>query len=151
MGYLEIILLGYMINISVYAGILVLSILLTLGGMFIWGDKNRMMTEGLEMQKLSQLFHESKKVAPRNVYMDASDYSLFFPFMMVYNGLRFLWFSGKYGIIGYTMLYIHIKLEKIEEYLKDKIEEDKDMIQESISKLKELKEEAKDEDDNVTK
>jgi len=125
MGYLEVILFGYMINVIIFVGILVLTLILSLGGVFIWGDKAQFLSEGMFMTKLNNTFNDVKSGVPSKVYMTVSDYSILFPFMMVFNGVKYLWFCGKYGINGYLILTLQDKLQKVENYLKWKNEQEK--------------------------
>jgi len=118
MGYLEIIVLGYTVNIVLLVLIMLLSILITLFNIF-FGDAKSTILSSMVLEKMTAQYRQLEKIVPNNVYKTGSDYALFLPFMSVVPTLEFLIIAAKYGLTGYLVIKIQTKLDKMTNWLEE--------------------------------
>jgi len=115
MGYGEIIMLGYVLNVTAMVIMVALSILMTLMSYF-FKDTLTMMEETKNLQSTSAEFRLKSKNVPFKVYSDWKSYGKFFPFGYVFEFLNFLYYGTRYGPTVLVTAIVQIKIDKIDAY-----------------------------------
>ena len=119
MIYLELVIIGYLVNAAIYVVSLFTIFLISIGRMFIWGDSLQVMEEAKVMTSLGEHFKEIKEDVPSNVHRKPIEYAIFFPFMLCFTFIIMAWNMLRYGINGYLITEMAKKIDKIEIYKKD--------------------------------
>jgi len=107
MGYLEIIFIGYVINLMALAFMIVLTLLITLMPLF---TRNTLaIMHNMDMAKKGQHLIDDIKLIRKNLPLTqrftGDDMAIFFPFLYIPFILRIMWYSAKYGFFnGMNML-----------------------------------------------
>jgi len=117
MGYLEIIGIGYAVNILAYVFIILISILNVIVNM-LYGNAIDLMAESTVLKTLHAEYYELKKLVPKNISGTPEDKALFFPFMLLVPTFKLFFFSMKYGMNNYLALRIIKKNTEMKEWIK---------------------------------
>jgi len=118
MGYLEIIGIGYLLNIASYGLVIIIAIINTIMA-FSFGSPLDILEQSKALKSLQTDYNELKQLVPKNVSRTPEDVALFFPFMLVFSVFKLLFFSLKYGMNNYLIYKMQARLTKMETWLKE--------------------------------
>lgn len=115
MSILDIVLLGYVINVLG----LILSIIYVVIGSTVTAVKKgpeEIAKRNLVLQRLSREIQELREGVSWQFKHDKDNYAIFFPFMQVMSVLKLLAGSLRFGIHDYLLYRMHIEVQRLENY-----------------------------------
>ena len=118
MGYLEIIGIGYLLNIAGY-GLTIMVAVLNILVLFLTGSKLQIFEQSKKLNELKAHYDILTPLVPSSFLFDKEDLGMFFPFMGIFAALKFFYYSAKYGMNNYLIMKLEQKIYIMERWLND--------------------------------